>query len=59
MASHFLGPILALIFWMTVLPLCLWLVRKFAPSWERTLFDPLSVTLRKLWRRLRAGRNRA
>lgn len=29
------------LFWWVTLSTILWLVRKFAPRWERTLFSPL------------------
>ena len=46
-----LAGIVAPLFWLVVLSVALWLVRRYLPRAERTLFDPVSVTLRRLWRK--------
>jgi hypothetical protein len=34
----FLGSLLAPFFWLLVLSVALWLVRRFFPKWEKVLF---------------------
>lgn len=36
--SYILAALLGPIFWLVTLSIALWLVRKFAPSWEKTLW---------------------
>ncbi len=50
--ARFLGYALQPIFWLVALSGALWLVRRIAPRWERTLFDPLTVVIRR-WRQRR------
>lgn len=38
LTAIFLGSLLAPFFWLLVLGVALWLVRRFAPKWEKTLF---------------------
>ena len=36
--SYLLAGLLGPIFWLVTLSVALWLVRKFVPSWEKTLW---------------------
>jgi hypothetical protein len=41
MEALILAAILGPLFWWIVLGLILWLVRKFKPEWEKTLFQKI------------------
>jgi hypothetical protein len=55
MAGYALIPIL----WLVVLSTILWLVRRFIPRHESTLFGPIGPVLRRFLLRIRAALRRA
>lgn len=56
--ARLVGYALAPLFWLLALTVVLWLVRKLLPSWERTLFDPLSAVIGRSVRHIRASLRR-
>jgi hypothetical protein len=55
-AGRFLGAMLIPVFWLVVLGLAKWAVRRWKPEWEATLWSPIGSLL---WRRRsRANRRR-
>lgn len=52
--ARLLGYALQPIFWIVALSCALWIVRRVAPQWERTLFDPVTVVARRWWQRYRS-----
>lgn len=52
--SYFLGGLLQGLFWLVTLSIALWLVRRFAPSFEAAFFKVDAIEgIRMLIRRLR------
>jgi hypothetical protein len=48
MDNHFWAGFLAPLFWLLILSVLLWLVRRFAPDLEKTLFGPIGQALKSL-----------
>lgn len=55
--KYLVAGILAPFFWLIVLGVSLWLVRKLAPSWERVLFSKPTDWPRMLREALRNRRH--
>ena len=56
--KYAVAGLLAPFFWLIVLSVSLWLTRKFFPQAESWLFAPLSVTIGRAWRAMRAALRR-
>ena len=54
--GRMLGAAMIPVFWLLVLTLCKWAVRRWKPEWERILWMPLSSLIIQLQRRFRANR---
>jgi hypothetical protein len=57
--SYLIAGVLAPLFWLLVLSVSLWLVRRYVPGAESWLFAPLCVTVRRSWRALTRALRRA
>lgn len=57
--KYLVAGFLAPFYWLIVMSVSLWLIRKFKPKWEPILFGSITAAMRRLWRALRAGLRRA
>lgn len=54
--GRMLGAALIPVFWLLVLTLCKWAVRRWKPEWERALWMPIGSLINQRLRRFRANR---
>lgn len=63
MDEHTLGKMLAAamvpVFWLVVLTLCKWGIRRWKPGWEGVLWAPIGTLLRRLFRAARRRGSKA